>query len=132
MLKIQGIFLERFQIIVPVGDELLIALKIRRIDPFAYLDLTLARCRAFMDLEKIFEGVVLIEPAQRKDAADTGAYGMDGTPLSAKKGTCIFLCGHPQVGKDNTVHNVQFKAGVQQFFEGFPKPRAEPVGVEGV
>lgn len=117
---------------MPVGDELLIASEIRRIDPFAYLDLALYRRGTFVNLEEIPKGVVLIEPPQGKDPADTRTYGVDGAPLVMKKGACIFCFCHPQVRKDYAVCNVQFQTGAKQFFEGFVKSRAETVGVEGV
>ena len=62
---------------MPVGNEFLIAPHIGRIDPFTDLHFALTRRRALMYLQKILKRVILIESSQRKDAADSGPYGMD-------------------------------------------------------
>ena len=77
MSEVHGIFLKRFQIIVPVADEFLVTPDIGRINPFPYLNFTLSGRGALMYLEEIPEGMILILPPKRKDPAEAGAQGMN-------------------------------------------------------
>ena len=61
-----NLVLEIFQEVVPVTHEFLILVKIRGIDPFAYLYLGAVGFPALVGLEEILEGAVFVITSQWK------------------------------------------------------------------
>ena len=70
-------FLECFEEIVPVADELLVGAYVIGIQPFIDFDLGLGRLRTFMHLQEIPEAVIFVEASQREESADAGPVCMD-------------------------------------------------------
>lgn len=70
-------FLESFEEIVPVTDELLVGAYIIGIQPFIDFDLGFGRLRTFMHLQEIPEAVVFVEASQREEPADARPVCVD-------------------------------------------------------
>lgn len=91
---------------MPVVDELFITLDVGRVNPFTDLDFTFARSGALVYLNKIPEGVILIESSKREDTAEAWAYGMNAASPVCEKDAGMRILGHPNIRKDNAVYNV--------------------------
>lgn len=106
LFKIHGVFLEGFQIIVPVVDEFFITLDVGGVNPFTDLDFTFAGGRTLVYLKKIPEGVILIEASKREDPAEAWAYGMNAASPVSEEDAGMRVLGHSDIRKDNAVYNI--------------------------
>ena len=83
----RGLFLQTFQIIVPVTDVGVVPFDVRSVDPFVDLDLCLVWLRTFMDLQKILKAFSIIVAAQRERfcRCRDGKDGWNNVPLHSER-----------------------------------------------
>ena len=86
-----------------------------------------------MDLQKVPEISVLVDPAQRKQPADPGPVFMNtAASFRIQERASFPISLHLQIRQNHTVHNIQLYLTVQQRFKIFPGCLAQPENIQQI